>query len=129
MTDNASWYVGFVARLSSPARAKVLSLAQSFHYFAGEMLFREGDPSIFLYPLKGGRVALDIFHPLRGRVTLMTIDPGDIFSWSALSDSARASDEVDALGVKSGALEVLCREDPQLGVETIARYWRPFQRV
>lgn len=123
MTDHASWYVGFLARLSSPTRAKVLSLAQSFHYFAGETIFREGDPSIFLYLLKGGAVALDIPHPLRDRLTLMTINPGDIFSWSALSEarvetaSARALDEVDALEVKGGALQALCSEDPQLGVE------------
>jgi CRP/FNR family transcriptional regulator len=123
VTDDASWYVGFLARLSSPARTKVLSLAQTFHYLAGETIFREGDPSILLYLLEGSHIALDISHPLRGRLTLMTIGPGDIFSWSALSEtrvetaSARAIDEVDALGVKGGAHQDLCCEDPQPGVE------------
>lgn len=123
MTHHASWYGGFLAKVSPQARTKVLSVAQSFHYFAGETIFREGDPSILLYLLKGGHGALDISHPLRGRLTLMTIEPGDIFSWSALSEarvetaSARAIDEVDALGVNGGALQAHCSEGPQLGVE------------
>jgi CRP-like cAMP-binding protein len=55
---------------------------------------------------------------LRGRVTLTTIAPGDIISWSALSEarvetaSARAIDEVDALRVNGGALQAVCSEDP-----------------
>ena len=61
--------------------------------------------------------------PAKGTVCLLTVEPGDIFSWSALLEShaetatARAVEEVEVLGIKGEVLQDLCWEDTELGIE------------
>lgn len=123
MVEQTSWYGSFLASLSPRVREKLLSLASSFRYMEGETIFREGDPSLYLYIVKTGKVALEIHVPSKGYRTTMTVGPGDIFSWSALVEprietaGARAVEEIEVLGIKGGALMDLSREDTQLGFE------------
>jgi CRP-like cAMP-binding protein len=123
MSDKTSWYGSFLAQLSPRVREKLLGLAQGFRYLEGETIFREGDPSLYLYLVKEGRVALETHFPSKGRVVIQTISSGGLFSWSALvgprieTATARAVEETEALGIKGGALEDLCREDFELGFE------------
>ena len=118
-----SWYGSFLASLSPRAREKVLALADSFRYNEGETIFREGDPSLYVYVVKTGHVAIEIHVPSKGRRTILTVGPGDLFSWSALVEprlgtaSARAIEETEALGIKGGSLLDLCLQDPELGFE------------
>ena len=120
--NQESWHAGFLAKLAPRFRMKLLSLAHSFRYSAGTTIFREGDPSLYFYLVKSGRVALDIAVPA-GAVCLLTVGPGDIFSWSALLEShaetatARAIEEVEVLEIKGEALQGLCWEDTELGIE------------
>ncbi len=121
--NKESWYAGFLPKLAPRVRTKLLGLAHSSCYPAGTTIFREGDPSLYFYLIKSGRVALDIAVPGKGVVCLLTVGPGDIFSWSALLEShaetatARAIEEVEVLGIKGEALQYLCWEDTELGVE------------
>lgn len=123
MVENVSWYGSFLAALSPRVREKVLSLAQSFHYIEGETIFAEGDPARYLYIVKAGLVAIEIHVPSKGRTTIATVGPGDVFSWSALVEprieqaAARAVEETEVLGIKGGALIDLCMEDGQAGYE------------
>lgn len=121
--NKESWHAGFLAKLAPRFRMKLLSLTHSFRYSAGTTIFREGDPSLYFYLVKSGRVALDIAVPAKGTVCLLTVGPGDIFSWSALLEShaetatARAIGEVEVLEIKGEALQNLCWEDTELGME------------
>ncbi|MBI1750566.1 MAG: cyclic nucleotide-binding domain-containing protein [Acidobacteria bacterium] len=123
MSEQSSWFGSFLAKLSPRVREKLLSHARAFRYLDGEAIFREGDPSLYLYILKHGRVAIEIHVPSKGRQTILTVGPGDIFSWSALVEprietaSARAIEEVEVLGIKGGELTDLCLEDSELGFE------------
>jgi CRP/FNR family cyclic AMP-dependent transcriptional regulator len=117
------WSGSFLSTISSRVRDKLLSLGELFEYAKGETIFHEGDPSLYLYIVKTGQVAIQINAPREGRRTIMTAGPGDLFSWSALvtprieTASARATQDTQALGIKGGALIDLCREDPVLGFE------------
>jgi len=84
--DMASRFGSFMATLSPWVREKVLAQAQTFRYLEGETIFREGDPSLYLYLVRTGHVAIEIHVPSRGRVTVLTVGPGDLFSWSALGE-------------------------------------------
>jgi CRP-like cAMP-binding protein len=101
----------------------MLALARSFHYPPGKPIFQQGDPSVFLFVVKSGHVALETTLPSDGALTLLAVERGKIFSWSALSEtrietaSARAIDDLEVLGFEGVALQDLCREDPQVGVE------------
>jgi CRP-like cAMP-binding protein len=123
MSEQTSWFGSFLAKLSPRVREKLLSQAKSFRYLEGENIFREGDPSLYLYIVQHGHVAIEISVPPKGRQTILTVGPGDLFSWSALVEprietaSARAIEEVTALGLRGGTLADLCLEDPELGFE------------
>ncbi len=69
-------------RYEAPARARLL---------------REGDETRELSVLVDGRVALTEHVAGRGSVTLMTVEPGDVFGWSALVEPYRATSTVVSL--------------------------------
>lgn len=121
--DQASWHAGFLACLSPQYRTKLLGVAQAFRFPKDAVVFREGDPSLYLYIVKTGHVALEVSMPGRGRATLTTVGPGDVFSWSAVVEprietaTARAMEDVEVVGVKSGVIQDLCWEDLEMGVE------------
>lgn len=123
MAEQAHWFGSFLADLSPRAQEKLLDMGESFHYPEGETIFHEGDPSLHLFVVKTGQVAIEVHVPSKGRRTIMTAGPGDLFSWSALVEprietaSARATQPTEAFGVKGGALMDLCREDPEFGFE------------
>jgi len=123
MPDLLSLEVGFLSRVSPATQKKLIDNSQLFRFSKGDVIFHEGNPSMYLYLLASGRVALDF--GLRGGslVAFTTVDAGEVFSWSALSDSrvetatARALTEVEAYGIKGGVLDDLCLEDPKIGLE------------
>lgn len=123
MTDGSSVRVGFLEKLSREVRAKVSPLAQLFNYPPGKQIFQQGDPSGFLFVVNRSHVALETTAASGGRLTLLTVEPGEIFSRSALSEtriataSARAIDDVEVLGFGGEALRDLCREDARAGIE------------
>ncbi len=114
----------FLARLSPATREAILSLAQTYHFKSGDTIFREGDPATMLYIVKSGRVAIEIHIPSKGKQTILTAGPGETFSWSALVEpqietaSARATEETEVLGMKSGALMDLFQDHCRVGFET-----------
>jgi CRP-like cAMP-binding protein len=123
MAEQTSWYGSFLADLSPRVQEKLLCMADSFSYAAGQDIFREGDPSLYLYVVKSGRVAIEVHVPSKGRRTILTAGPGDLFSWSALVEprietaSARAVEDTELVGIKGGLLMDACLEDSSLGFE------------
>lgn len=123
MGELGHWLGGFLSHLSPRVQEKLMELGESFHYPEGQTIFREGDPSLYLYVVKSGQVAIDVHIPSKGRQSIMTAGAGDLFSWSALVEprietaSAHAVEETEALGIKGGALMDLCLQDHALGFE------------
>jgi CRP/FNR family cyclic AMP-dependent transcriptional regulator len=126
MVEQTLWYGGFLDCLSPRVREKLLSRAVSSRYTKGKTIFHEGDPSLHLYIVKSGKIAIEAHMPSAGahtNVTIYTAGPGDLFSWSALVEphvetaGARAVEESDVLGIEGSTLMELCGEDPALGFE------------
>lgn len=123
MAEPTPWYSSFLAKFSPRVREKLLSISEPFQYKAGHDVFHEGDPSLFLYIVKTGHVAVEVHVPSKGRRTIFTASPGDVFGWSALVEprietaSARAVEDTEVFAIKGGELMDLCREDAQLGFE------------
>ncbi|HVP51682.1 MAG TPA: cyclic nucleotide-binding domain-containing protein [Terriglobales bacterium] len=113
----------FLAQLSPPAREKLLSLAESARYSAGETIYRAGEASLHFYLVQEGQVALEIALSSKARETLMTIGPGGVFGWPSLVEegaaaaSTRAVGEVEVLRIEGRGLRDLCVKEPQLGRE------------
>jgi CRP-like cAMP-binding protein len=123
MPEQLLWYSSFLVNFSPRVQEKLLSLGEPFNYQAGQDIFHEGDPSLYLCILKSGHVAIEIHVPSKGRRTIFTVGPGGVFGWSALVEprietaGARAVEDCEVLGIKGGVLMDLCRQDCELGFE------------
>jgi CRP/FNR family cyclic AMP-dependent transcriptional regulator len=95
---------------------------------AGETLFREGEPADVFYVLRRGRVALELFVPGRGPVTIETVEEGEVVGWSWLFPphtwhfDARAVAPIRAVAVNGVCIREKCDEDPALGYELMRRF-------
>src|SRR5665811_861663 len=82
--------------------------------------FREGDESEVLGVVIKGRVALRTHVAERGDLTLLTVEPGDIYLWSALvppyraTSTAVAIETLEAITFEGPALRAALREDAAL---------------
>ncbi len=63
-------------------RQMMSGCAANVRFSSGSDLFREGDAANRFYLIRHGRVALQVFIPGQGRITIETIDAGDVLGWS-----------------------------------------------
>jgi CRP-like cAMP-binding protein len=91
---DATW---FGSGLSEANKERLAGMARQYEAPANTRLLREGDEIHELSVLIGGRVALTEHVAGRGSVTLMTVEPGDVFGWSALISPYRATSSVISL--------------------------------
>jgi CRP/FNR family cyclic AMP-dependent transcriptional regulator len=116
------------AGLDAPHAAQLAGCAQTAGWEQGEMLFREGDPADAFYIVRRGRVALELFVPNRGGLTVETIEPGEVAGWSWLFPPYRwhfdgcAVEPVRAIAVDGACLRGKCNADPALGYELMRRF-------
>jgi CRP/FNR family transcriptional regulator, cyclic AMP receptor protein len=121
--DDYRLQTGFLQSLSPSARIKLIAQAELVHFEQGEVIFRQNDPSRHLYIIKEGGIAIELYLPPRGVRRILTLGPGEVFSWSALIEprtetaTARAIESTDAFAVKGKALLGLCLNDCPLGSE------------
>jgi CRP/FNR family transcriptional regulator, cyclic AMP receptor protein len=113
--------LAFTQGLESDQQDRIARIASAREWDAGVTVFREGDLDSSLYIIEKGRVALDIVVPGRGRMTILTVGPGEVFGWSSLflqqakTASARTVEPTRALLLAADPLRELCDVDPRLG--------------
>jgi CRP/FNR family transcriptional regulator, cyclic AMP receptor protein len=109
--------------LSAEVAAKLFSIAREIRYDEDEYIVREGDHALYLFIVRSGRVGIEVSVKTRAPVTLMTIGPGEWFSWSALLEprieraSARAVEPTVVWAVRGGAVMDLALEDHEFGFQ------------
>jgi len=91
---DATW---FGSGLSRGIKESLAGMAREYEAPAGARLLREGDDTQELSVLVEGRVALTEHVAGRGSVTLMTVEPGDVFGWSAIIAPFKATSTVVSL--------------------------------
>lgn len=102
--------------------AKLLAIADLMEWSEDQTVFSEGGRDARLYLILKGRVAIEKHVPGRGRVTLLTLGPSEIFGWSAMvpvigtrTATARAVAPTQAVTFDTLALQQVCDEDHDLG--------------
>jgi CRP/FNR family transcriptional regulator, cyclic AMP receptor protein len=106
----------------------IAGCAQNEVFEDGAYLMREGDAANRFYVVRLGRVALEIFVPHRGGVTIETIEGGDLVGWSWLTPpyrvhlDARAVGSVHVVAFDAACLRGKADEDPVLGYELMRRF-------
>ena len=96
----------------------------------GDYLFREGDHADTFFLLRHGAVALELFTPPRGSLTIETLEAGEVVGWSWLFApyswhfDARAGSLVRATAFDGACLRTKCENDPALGYALMSRFAR-----
>ena len=114
---NTSW---FASGLSEKAQTRLAELGRRFTADAGARLFEEGAESDVFGILVHGRIALRTLIPEGGEITSLTIEPGDIYLWSALvppykaTSSGVALEPIEAIVFEGATLRAALREDCHL---------------
>lgn len=104
--------------------------ASNVVFQADATIFKEGEPADIFYLVRFGRVAVEIFAPGTGALTIQTLGEGDVLGWSWLfppyrwQHDARALELTRALAFDGACLRRKCDEDPRLGYELMQRFSR-----
>lgn len=86
----------FGSELPPQTQARLASLSSIQEFQAGDVLLREGEDTTEIGIVLSGRLALQMFVPERGVVTILSVEPGDLFGQSALTPPHKASSTVVA---------------------------------
>jgi CRP-like cAMP-binding protein len=122
----------FGASLDEATADRLAGFARRSMAAAGEILFVEGSRSDEFGVLVSGRLALRMLVPERGLVTILTVEPGDLYGWSAIVPPNRATSTVVAveasemIAFDGMALRLALADDPILAA---AFYPRVLQTV
>ena len=87
----------FLRGLEPRARHRLADLARPRSADPGEVLLREGTETDALGVVTHGRVALRLLVPERGAMTILTVEPGDLFGWSAVVPPYRSTSTAVAI--------------------------------
>ena len=94
---------------------------------AGQMVFNQGDPAVYLYFVIEGSVSIR-FKPDDGPVlSVADVDEGDVFGWSsALGSACYTSSAVCIEGgvfvrIAGEDLKILCQDHPETGILILNR--------
>lgn len=99
---------------------KLLPLAQEQHFSRGQLVFKEGDQSLYLHLIVAGDVALEMMAGAQA-VPVQTVHAGDAIGWSSLTPGnrthfqARALSKVDTVSFSGELLKAACERDPAMG--------------
>jgi CRP-like cAMP-binding protein len=118
----------FFKDLSEPYLQLVTGCASNVRFEPEKFIFREGEEANQFYLIRQGRVALQIFAPDRGQITVETLEEGDVLGWSWLIPpynwhfDARVLELTRAIALDGKCLRRKCEEDHNLGYELLKRF-------
>lgn len=106
----------------------VLGCAGNVRFKAGEFVFREGGEANRFYLIRHGQVALQVFSPQRGPLTVETVEAGEVLGWSWLFPPYRWHFDAQALVLTRATafdgqcLRTKCEQDHDLGYDLMQRF-------
>ena len=106
--------------------------ASNVGFAAGEAISRAGEPADTFYVIRRGTVAIELYAPARGALTVETLEAGEVVGWSWLfppyrwNFDARALSAVRATAFDGACLRGKCEHDPALGYELMKRFAQVF---
>lgn len=128
---SASW---FGRDLPPHVLERLAEWAEERTFAEGAVLFREGSEATELGVVVSGRVALRLLVPERGPVTILTVEPGDLYNWSALvsphrsTSTAIALEPVEAVVLPATRLRAELSADAALAATVYPRVLRAVAR-
>jgi CRP-like cAMP-binding protein len=90
---NHTW---FGSELAPETQERLARIGTIVDIAGDEVVLREGEDAVEMGILVSGRLALRTMVPERGPVTILSVEPGDVFGWSAVLPDAKAQSTVVA---------------------------------
>lgn len=121
---NRTW---FGAELSPETQERLVKMGELQDFEADEVILHEGDDAKEMGILISGRLALRTHVPGRGAVTILSVEPGDVFGWSAVLEDTQAQSTVvatepsKALVIEGTRLRAALKEDHGLAASLYPR--------
>ncbi len=97
------------------------AISSEIVFSEGQTIFREADVGEFVYLIVEGQVALEIYIPSQGRITILTVGPGQLLGWSSLfpstnkTASGRAMTSTQAVAINAAQLREALEQDHDMG--------------
>ena len=101
--------------------------AANVRFNAGEVIFHEGEEANNFYLIREGKIALEVYVPGHGSLTVQTLHDGEILGWSWLIPpyhwrfDARAAEMTRAIAFDGKCLRDKCELDHDMGYELLKR--------
>ena len=118
----------FLAGLEPRHLQTIVGCASNRKYDTDEYLAREGQQADSFFLLRAGKVALQLYTPHKGGLTVATLEEGDMLGWSWLvapyrwQFDARAIEPVRTLVLDGKCLRNKCEQDHELGYQLLTRF-------
>ena len=106
----------------------LVGCVSNVRFDAGAFVFRQGQEANAFYILRDGKVAVEVFAPQKGAITIDTIGEGDVLGWSWLIPpyhwhfDAKAIEPTRAIALDARCMRSKCEEDFELGYELMKRF-------
>jgi CRP/FNR family transcriptional regulator, cyclic AMP receptor protein len=106
----------------------IVGCASNVRFHPGERVFREGDEANRFYLVRQGIVAIEVYVPGQGGLTIQTVAAGEVLGWSWLFPpyrwhfDARAVDETLAFALDGKCLRDKCEANHDLGYDLMKRF-------
>lgn len=106
----------------------LVGCASNVRFQPGQFLFRCGEEANNFYLIRHGRIAVELFAPNRGAITVQTVSEGEILGWSWLIPpyrwhfDAKATELTRAIALDGKCLRTKCEADHSLGYELLKRF-------
>jgi CRP/FNR family transcriptional regulator, cyclic AMP receptor protein len=124
----------FGAGLGDDTLERLAGLAVRREVAAGDIIVAEGSRSDELGVVVSGRLALRMLVPERGMTTILTVEPGDLYGWSAIVPPNRATSTVtvveaaELIAFPGMALRMALADDPTLASAVYPRVLQAVSR-
>lgn len=118
----------FLKGLPQDLLATLTGCASNVRFDTGAFIFRQGQEANNFYIVRDGKVAVEVFAPQRGAITIDTLGAGDVLGWSWLIPpyhwhfDARAVEPVRAVALDGRCMRTKCESDHELGYELMKRF-------
>ncbi len=118
----------FFTGLTEDHIAFITGCASNVRFNIGEFLFREGQEANQFYLIREGLVAVEVYSPQQGPITVQTLGEGEILGWSWIVSpyqwrfDARVVDKFRAIALDGKCLRDKCEKDNHLGYELLKRF-------
>lgn len=129
--ENLERYVAehpFLAGMEERHIKLITGCASNVVFKEGERVFREGEPADRFFFIRHGRLALEIYHPHKGGISVQTVTDGQVLGWAWLvpphrrNYDCRAVELTRAIALDGACLRQKAESDHELGYQIMKRF-------